>query len=524
MSGQPHPLLANVGRIRRRRPAISGFRLTGLTLACAASLSACSFVPTYHAPETPKVAAFTGATDQTLANTVPVRSGWWRAFNDPALDALVDRSLAHNMTLAAAVANVRLSWANAEQSGAALFPTVALSGTFARGNKPNSSTSNHSQGVYGVASYEFDFWGKNRATARSAQWLAHASEFDRDTAALTLTASVVNGYFLTQSLRERTDIARNIAADAEHTLDLLIAQRAAGVATTLQVEQQRTAVANFNAAIYALQQQYDLSIHALAVLAGAAPEGFAVGDVPLRGVPVPVVRSMVPTQVLESRPDIRSQEAQLRAAYQSIGAARAAFLPNIPLTLNGGFFSQAAAQLFSRTFGTLAATLNAPIFDGGVLSGQLHASHATADVDVANYKQTVLAALQDVEDSLSTAHQQQLVEEQASTAADAAGHAVTLAKAQFQYGTSDFLNVLVTQSALYQAQDALAQARLARLQASVGIFRAFGGGYGITEGPQDSVATPTSSPTTPGMAALDSPSRTAGLPSLSASPALASAK
>lgn len=468
----------------------AGFPLQRTCAACAmvmaVAITGCSFVPTYQRPAiAQQVDRFDGAPNQSLDTTIPVGSGWWHSFQDPVLDGLMAEALRSNMTLASAVASVKAAQANAEQAGAPLFPTIALSGNVGRGNKPNSNTSNHSQGVYAVASYEFDFWGKHAATARSADLLADASSFDRDTVALTLTASVANTYFQVQSLRERLAIARDIEADANHILQLLLAQQAVGVASALQIEQQRNAVATFDATVPALEQQYQASLHMLAVLTGVPPEKFTVPERSLAAISLPEVRPTLPSQLLEARPDIASKEMQLRSAYQSVGAARAAFLPNVPLTFNGGFFSEPVSQLFSKLFGTVSATLNAPIFDGGVLTGQLHASQATLEKDTADYKQTVLAALQDVEDALSAAQSQRRVVQADTVATAAALRAHALAQSQYQFGTVDFLTVLVAQRTLYTAQDALAQAQLARLQASVGLFRAFGGGMIVTNGTPD---------------------------------------
>lgn len=463
-------------------------------LACVLVLglsSGCSLVPAYRRPDAPAATAWNGAAQASLADTVPVRSGWWRAYQDPALDALVQRSLQHNFSLASAVASVAAARANAERAGAPLYPSLTLNGTFVRshqrGNSNNSnggssSSSSQSQSLFAGAAYEIDFWGLNAANANSAQLLARATGFDRDTVALTLTASVVDTWFQIQSLRQRVALARTISDNAAKILALLQAQQDAGVATELQVQQQRNALATFQAAIPTLQQQLDQNVHLLATLVGAAPEGFVVADATLGGIPVPQPRPNLPSSLLDTRPDIRSMEARLQAANYSVGAARAAFFPSIVLTADGGLSSRSLSQFLSSPFTSLATSLAAPIFEGGALRGQLRASEATAEKSVADYQQTVVSALQDVEDSLSAAAQQQQVEIADQAAADAARKAATLADAQYRFGTIDFLTVLDTQRTLYQSEDTLVQTRLARLQASVSLFRAFGGGFGVTDG------------------------------------------
>lgn len=459
-------------------------RLAKASLLLVFFVAGCSLVPAYRRPATPVPTQWDTASGTPLADTVPVESGWWRAYGDTTLDALVDRCLAQNFSLAVAVATVDAARANAQRAGAFLYPALTLNGTFQRGqNASNSSGFNSSkstQSLFAQASYEVDFWGLNRANADAAKMLARASEFDRDTVALTLTASVADTYFQIQSLRRRVALAQTVAGDAHRLLALVLAQQAAGVATELQVQQQRNAVATFDAAIPVLQQQLDSNMHLLATLVGAAPEKFGMFEVRLDQIAIPEARPGLPAALLETRPDIRAQEARLKAANFSVGAARAAFFPNLVLTADGGFGSQSLSNFLSNPVGAIGASLAAPLFEGGALTGQLNLSEAAVAQAVAGYRQTVVAAFQDVEDSLSAAADERRTEAADEDAADAAGKAALLARAQYAAGTVDFLTVLDTERVRYQAEDALVQARLARLQASVSLFRAFGGGYGAT--------------------------------------------
>ncbi|MGH8778034.1 efflux transporter outer membrane subunit [Paraburkholderia sp.] len=489
MSGLLHP--APAARVVSALARCLAVRAAVCALG-AAVLTGCSLVPGYQRPGVPLAQSFDGAAGASLADTVPVRSGWWREYHDPALDALVERSLHNNFTLASAIASVEQARGNAQKAGAPQYPSLSLGATFSRAHQGRGSTTK-SQSLFAEASYEADFWGFNAANASAADLLARASGFDRDTVALTLTASVADTYFQVQSLRRRLAIARSVADDASHILQLLLAQQEAGVATELQVQQQRNALATFQAAVPALQQQLDTNVHALAVLVGTAPEQFTVNDAVLADIVVPRPRPNLPASLLETRPDIRSKEAQLQSANESVGAARAAFLPNIVLTADGGLSSKSLSHFLSSPFASLATSLAAPLFDGGALRGQLHASQAAEAKSVADYRQTVVTALQDVEDSLSAAQQQQLAEAADQDAVDAARKAATLAQAQYRLGTVDFLTVLDTQRTLYQAEDTLVQARLARLQASVSLFRAFGGGFGVTDDSTASPSTPSRS-------------------------------
>jgi NodT family efflux transporter outer membrane factor (OMF) lipoprotein len=466
----------------RINPSVCAFAvLRAVPAALALALGACSLVPDYHRPETPKPQAWAQPADPSLADAIPVRDGWWRSFGDAQLNALVERSLQNSFTLASAVAKVDQARAEAERVGAALYPALTLNGALDRTETPGKPLS-HSQSLFAQASYEIDFWGLNAANANAARRQAQASEFDRDTAALSLTASVTDTYFEIQGLRRRVDLARQVSADAQKTLDLLVAQQGAGVATQLQIEQQRNALATFQAAVPALQQQLDQNLHMLAVLVGTAPEGFAIDDAQLGQIPVPTPKPDLPSALLETRPDIRSKESQLQAANYSVGAARAAFFPNISLTAQGGRGSNSLSHFLGSPLSTLEASLAAPIFDGGALRGQLHEQQAVVRQNIADYRQAVVAAMQDVEDSLSSAQHERDVEVSVQVADDAARKAYSLAQEQYKYGTIDFLTVLDTQRTLYQAEDTLVQTRLQRLQSAVSIFRAFGGGVELTDG------------------------------------------
>lgn len=500
LSGSPPSDVASL--IARRTPLMPLLASVLMLGLC----SGCSLVPAYKRPDAPTASAWSGAAQTSLADAVPVRSGWWRSYRDPALNGLVERSLQHNFSLASAVASVAAARANAERAGAPLYPALTLNGTFARSHQSasnGSSSSGHGQSLFAQASYEIDFWGLNAANADSARMLARATSFDRDTVALTLTATVVDTWFQIQSQRRRIALAQTIADDAAKILALLLAQQDAGVATELQVQQQRNALATFQAAIPALQQQLDQNAHLLATLVGAAPEALAVADAELTSIPIPQPLANLPSSLLDTRPDIRSMEARLQAANYSVGAARAAFFPSMVLTADGGLSSSSLSHFLASPITSVAASLAAPIFDGGALRGQLHASEAGVAKAVADYRVSVVSALQDVEDSLSAAAQQRQVEIADQAAADAARKAATLADAQYRLGTIDFLTVLDTQRILYQAEDALMQTRLARLQASVSLFRAFGGGFGLT----DANDTSSDAAATTAVAAAASPDR-----------------
>lgn len=465
---------------RARIPLLATFA------ASAILLGGCSLVPAYERPQVDLAPRWNSYQTSALDATVPVRSGWWRSFGDPALSALEDRALRDSPTLVQARARIEQARGTAQAAGAALYPTVSLNGTLERVHHASGSTakvgsgsSASTQSLFAQAGYELDFWGRNRAAGDAAQALAQASVYDADTVALTLTASVADTYFQLLSLRERLRLAHGIADDAQRLLALVQSQADLGVASRLQVEQQHTTAATFATALPPLQQQFEQNSHLLAVLVGAAPEQFALADGGVQAVAVPQPQAGLPASILQRRPDIRAAEARLQGANFDVGVARAAFYPNLALTANAGVSSTALGHLLSSNpvfdiGGALAQTL----FDGGQRQGQLTVSRGRATELAAAYRGTVLGALQEVEDGLSASVHQRELEAAALDAASSAQRASTLAEAQYRLGSSDFLNVLTAQRARAQAQDALLQARLGRLQAAVGLFRTLGGGFG----------------------------------------------
>ena len=469
-----HRVAGDVGQAARRS------LLACFVMPLALLQTACSLVPKYTRPDPSVPPAWSGASNQGLKNAIAVRSGWWHSFGSTELSALVQHSLAANYNLQAAIARITEARATARIADAPLYPALSLNGTLDSSNGQGTDLkTSHTQNAFGLATYETDFWGKNSATAASAKALAVASAFDSDTVAMTLTASVADTYLQILSLQERLRLAKTIAHDAARILSLIEARRSVGTATDIDVEQQRNAVATFNAAVPILQQQLEQNLHALAILAGGIPEGFDVTARSLDNLTIPQVQANLPSVVLRQRPDIRAAEAQLVAANFSVGAARAAFYPSLNLTAAGGIASPSLSHFFPMAKGLsdLGGTLLQPLFSGGLLEGQLQLNRAQVIELTATYRQTCIAALQDVEDSLTAVAQVKDLEQADAVAADSARRAARLTAVQFQLGTADFLTVLTVERTLYQAEDALLQVRLQRLQAAVGLFRALGGGF-----------------------------------------------
>ena len=412
---------------------------------------------------------------------------WWRGFRSKQLTDLIEESLASNLDIAAAVARIVQADAQARIAGAPLLPNVQLdaSGTRSRASQATSSSissSGSERSTYSstlTASYQIDFWGKNRATLLAAEQTAVASRFDREVIALTTVVSVANAYFQVVAAQDRLRVARENLAAAERVLRLIQDRFTVGTASALDTAQQESLVATQRAAIPPLIQTLRQNIAALAALIGRPPVRVTVRGGGMWRIAIPPVTPGLPSDLLNQRPDIREAEAQLAAANANVEAARAAFLPSIQLTGEGGYQSAALQSLLrpeSALF-SLTVGITQPIFDGLRLQGQLDLQRGKQEELLQNYRKFVINAFTDVEKALIAVQQTAERERLQREVVRSSRRAFEISETRLREGTVDLITVLNTQQTLFQAEDTLAQARLARLQAVVSLFQALGGGW-----------------------------------------------
>jgi outer membrane protein, multidrug efflux system len=454
--------------------------------AMAIALGGCSVFPDYERPSLEIPATWRG--DETQSSAWP-SADWWRGFGSPQLDSLIAQAQGGNLDLAAAVARVREADAQARIAGAALLPAIGFGSAVSRVRQPSTSTLGSSGGrtntVYDAqisASYELDFWGKNKAVVEAAKATAQASRYSEATVALTTVTSVAIAYFQILELRDQIAVTEANLASAESILEALQAQEVAGTTTALDVAQQETTVATLQAEIPPLQQQLRQFINALAILIGRPPQSVDITSGALADLSYPVVTPGLPSELLARRPDVAMAEAQLQSAHANITVARAQFFPSVQLTIQGGFESTALSSLFGPAgfVDTLASGLTQPIFEGGRLEGQYQYTQAFYDELLQNYRKSVISAFQDTEDALAATQQTAEQERRQQTAVDTAQRAFDIASAQLRAGTITVLTVLNTETALFTAKNVLLQIELGRLNAIVSLFKALGGGWSET--------------------------------------------
>ena len=473
-------------------------RRLALGAAVLAVLAGCDLGPDYRRPAAEQPLDWR-ASDATAAVAWP-SADWWRGFRSPELDDLVGQARTQNFDIAAAIGRVRPADAQVRIAGAPLLPTVAVTGTDTYTRSGNgggrgrqfSSIAGLSSGGGGSTysdfrqytantnvSYETDFWGRNIAHYEAAKASALFSRWDQEVVALTVVTNVANTWFTALDLQDRLAIAEQNLANSEQTLAVIRARLDVGTATALDVAQQEALVAGERANIPNFRNQLEQEVIGLGILVGRPPEAITVRPGTLTELALPPVYPGLPSELLLRRPDVAEAEAQLVATTADIRTARAAFFPNIQLTGSAGYSSLVLNTLFGpgSTVLSVAGSLTQPIFDAGILRGNLEQARGRYAELLANYRKAILQAFTDVENALTalryTAEQLKLEQQ----AVDVAQRAADIARAQVAAGTVDVTTVLTAEVTLFNDRDILAQVRLANFQALLNLYKAMGGGW-----------------------------------------------
>ena len=372
-------------------------------------LSSCTLVPDYEQPKIATAEKF--SQDQNMQNGSEVTKNWWREFQNPELNSLINQSLEHNTDLSASLQQIAQARANAKIAGSDLYPTIDASATASRttqynhlsGSTANFGNSNRSRESLGLGldiSYEIDLWGRNRARAESAEVSAKATQYDYDALSLVVASDTANYYAQFLSLNDRIRIAQQNLANARDVLKVIQAQYDAGAVSGLELAQQNASLSSFETGINSLKDQRNVTITQLAILTGQTPEGFNLKGGGLNELSLPSIKALQPGELVERRPDIKAAEEQLIAANIDIGVARAEMFPSLQIGAGPALaaISTSSPVTFSNA---LFASITAPLFRGGALEGNLELTRARKEELVSNYTGVVLASLKEVEDALS---------------------------------------------------------------------------------------------------------------------------
>lgn len=466
------------------RPRRAGASGAFAALLAAAALAGCASLqqpaPPLPALDTPS--AWSAPAAAAAAATPAALAGWWQRFGDPALAPLVEQALAANADVLAAQARLRQARALRDGAEAGTRPSLSGGGS-AQASRSAGQATREQYAASLDASWEADLWGAGAASVRAAAAAADASAATLAGTRTAIAAEVAANLLQWRGARARRAIALASLDNQQRTLQITQWRAEAGLVTQLDVEQARTAVEQTRAQIPLLDSSAALALNTLAVLGGRAPGTLGADLTPqddgaaLPAAPADLALAL-PAEVLRQRPDVFAAERQWLAAQAQVEVADAARLPSLRL---GGSIGLSALSLGALDdgagVGSLLASVSLPLLDGGRVRAQLRVQEAARDEAAARYRATLLAALQDVEDTLRElrATQEQLVALRAAAASARA--AATLAEQRYRSGLVDFQNVLQTQRTLLSAEDGVASAATALATRHVQLYRALGGGW-----------------------------------------------
>ncbi|WP_370176634.1 efflux transporter outer membrane subunit [Sphingobium abikonense] len=454
------------------------------------TLAACDMAPKYVRPdlpvpvESPKGPAYAETGEGTAVT--PADTAWRDFFTDPRMVRVIETALANNRDLRIAVANVAQARAQYRVQRADLFPTVNASGTATYSEQPlvqfgQAQRLNNDvyQAQVGVSAWEIDLFGRVRNLSKAALEQYFASEENRKAAQTSLVAETANAWLTMAADQERLRIARELEGAFGKTLALTKARFDKGIASELEVRQAQTSYDQARSDIAEATTLVAQDQNALNLLAGTTvPASDLPDSLPTGGATITNLPANITSDILLQRPDIASAEHQLRSANANIGAARAAFFPNISLTAAFGSISQGLSNLFGSgsDFWSVAPSASLPIFDFGRNQGNLRYARATYDAMVATYEKSVQTGFREVADALARRGTMERQLEAQTSLRDSARVAYTLSEARFRAGVDSFLTTLDSQRSLYTAEQSLVATRLTREANMVELYRAMGGG------------------------------------------------
>lgn len=465
-------------------------RLAGAAALGLALLSGCTVGPDYMrpAPPVPKVYKEAAGWKKASPGDAVNRGGWWRIYRDPELDRLEPQIDISNQNLKAAEAAYREAQAVVAAAEAQFFPTLGVAAAATRsGNGPGAARNAGASGgsfagnlftVSADASWAPDLWGKIRRTVESNVASAQASAAELASARLSAQSTLATDYLELRIEDELKRLLDTTVIAYQQSLDITKNQYNSGVAAASDVAQaeaqlQTTQALAVNVGV--LRSQLE---HAIAILVGKPPAEFSIAAVPT--VPgIPVIPAGVPSALLERRPDIATAERQMAAANAEIGVAVAAYYPNVTLSGDYGLQSAMLANLFqaSSNIWSFGMSLAETVLDFGARAAAVAQAKASYQQDVANYRQTVLTAFQQVEDQLAALRilaEQQTVQDRAVKSAE---EAQRLILNEYKAGTVAYTSVVVAQAAALADEETALTVRQDRLVASVALIEALGGGW-----------------------------------------------
>ena len=470
--------------------------------------TACSVGPDYVTPTAPMpVSNYKEAGDwkQAQPKDDMIRGKWWEIYHDPQLNALEDQVNISNQNVIQAEAQFREAAATVKVARAAFFPTVTTNPAFTESQASQSLTSGgHSSGGGGIgtgggsqhagatvvstydlpveASYMVDIWGSVRRNVESNSATAQASFANLENARLSYQATLAQDYFSLHGLDAEEQLLQSTVSDYEKFLQLTTNQYKSGVASQAAVAAAQTQVDTTKAELIDVGVQRAVYEHAIATLIGKPAPDFSLRKVSLTGTP-PAIPVGLPSTLLERRPDIAQAERQVASANANIGVQVAAYYPQLTLSSSTGLEAIEFSQLFSGPsfLWSVGPAVAQTLFDGGAIHGRVEEAGANYDATVANYREVVLTAFQQVEDDLSGL---QILKNEAAAqdeAVKAARQSANISLNEYKAGTVDYLTVITAQTTAFNDELTAVNIRTRRMTTSVLLIEALGGGWDVSK-------------------------------------------
>lgn len=419
------------------------------------------------------------------AAAAAVPDDWWTLFGDPQLDALEARLVVGNENLKALAAQLASARAAVEASRSALFPTLSVSGGATRDGNPSqgsvSGNTVNNMSLSASAAWEVDLWGRLSQASEGAQATAQASFDDLAAARLSAQSTLAQTYFSLRTSDAQLELLTRSVAAYQRSLDLTQARYDGGVAARSDVLQAQTQLKSAQAQLADMSAQRATLEHAIAVLLGIPPSALAVAGV--TGLPaVPALPELLPSTLLERRPDIAAAQRRVAAAYAQIGVADASYFPALSLSASAGYRNPALSNLVSAPnfLWSLGASLTQAIFDGGQRKLASAQARAAADQATSTYRQSVLTALQEVEDNLVLASRLREEVLYQTDAVAAAQRNLAITNDQYAGGTVSYLNVVVAQTAALTSESSLLSVQNRQLAATAILLKNIAGRWEVS--------------------------------------------
>jgi len=414
-------------------------------------------------------------TASVTGSSVATTEQWWRNFNDPVLNELIERALKTNNDLAAATIKVKRAQLSSRLTGTNLTPSLSAAASSSRSRDLTNHVNTDSSGANVSASYELDLWGKLASARDASSWEADATEFDRQSTALSLVGTVATNYWTIAYLNDRIESVEASIDNSEKILNLVEVKHKAGAVSAIDKVQAQQTIVSQKAQLTQLQQQRIEARNALAILFDQAPENTLSELQRLPSGVLPQVDAGLPASILAQRPDLEAAELRLKKYLATVDNTRASYYPSFTLTGSLGASSTNLSDIIKNPYAVLGAGLSLPFIQWNTMELNVEIAKTDYEEAVVNFRQTLYSALSDVENALSARSHYAVEVKQLEESLALSLKAEELAEIRYRSGATALQSWLDAQESRRDAERALADARLAQLKNAMTLYQVLGG-------------------------------------------------